>query len=188
MWRLVWMLMLAGLFAAIGCEQKPADRTPGKVTSEDVRRDAGQAAKTAAEYSRQTKEEFPKKLETQPADRTPGKVASEDVRHDAGQPVKAVSEYYQRTKDVFQKRLETQLDEMDAKIARLREKGRNLQTAAKANWDQKMAELDVTRDAARVKLDVVVHSNVEAWKDVQKGAEMAYDDLDQAFRNASKEF
>ena len=54
--RLVWMLMLAGLLAASGCERKSGDRAPGKVTSEDVRRDAGQAAETAAEYSRQTKE------------------------------------------------------------------------------------------------------------------------------------
>ena len=29
--RFVWMASLAGLFAAIGCEQKPADRFPGKV-------------------------------------------------------------------------------------------------------------------------------------------------------------
>ncbi|MGO8753126.1 MAG: hypothetical protein ACLQNE_44860 [Thermoguttaceae bacterium] len=35
MYRFVWMLMLAGLLAASGCEQKPADRTPGKVTSGD---------------------------------------------------------------------------------------------------------------------------------------------------------
>ena len=65
MHRLVWMLILAGLFASSGCEQKPADRTPGKVTPEDVRRDAGQAVNTAAEYSQQTKEEFQKKLEAQ---------------------------------------------------------------------------------------------------------------------------
>jgi hypothetical protein len=47
--RFVWMMSLAGLLAAIGCEQTPANRTPGKVTSEDVRRDAGRAAKTVAE-------------------------------------------------------------------------------------------------------------------------------------------
>ena len=62
--RFVWMAMLAGVFAAIGCEQKSADPAPKKVTSEDVRSDAGQAAETAAEFSRQTKEEFQKKLET----------------------------------------------------------------------------------------------------------------------------
>ena len=102
--RFVWVLMLAGLFAAIGCEQKPADRTPGKVTSEDVRRDAGQAVETAAEYSQQTKEEF-------------------------------------------QKDLEAQLNELDAKIAKLREKGRDLKDEAKANWDRKMADLETKRDA-----------------------------------------
>ena len=61
--RLVWMLMLAGLVAVVGCERKPADRTPGKVTSEDVRRDAGQAVNTAVEFSQQAKEEFQRKLD-----------------------------------------------------------------------------------------------------------------------------
>jgi len=57
------MLMQAGLLMACGCEQKPAVQTPGKVTSEDVRRDAGQAVKTAAEFSQQAKEEFQKSLD-----------------------------------------------------------------------------------------------------------------------------
>ena len=52
------VLLLAGLVAVVGCERKPADRTPGKVTSEDVRRDAGQAVNTAVEFSQQAKEEF----------------------------------------------------------------------------------------------------------------------------------
>ena len=143
--RFVWMLMLAGLFAALGCEQKPGDRTAGKVTSEDVRRDAGQAAKTAAEYSQQTKEEF-------------------------------------------QKKLEAQLNELDAKIAKLREKGRDLKDKAKADWDQKMAGLETKRDAARAKLAEVGHASAEAWKDVRKGAQAAWDELDKAFRDASKEF
>ena len=143
--RFVWMLMLAGLFAVLGCEQKPGDRTPGKVTPEDVRRDAGQAAKTAVEYSQQAKEEF-------------------------------------------QKKLETQLNELDAKIVKLREKGRDLKDQAKADWDRKMAELKTKREAVSAKLAEVGHSSAEAWKDVWKGAQSAYDDLDQAFRDASKEF
>ena len=143
--RFVWMLMLAGLFAASGCEQKPGGRTPGKVTSDDMRRDAGQAAKTAVEYSQQAKQEF-------------------------------------------QKKLETQLNELDAKIAKLREKGRDLKDKAKADWDRKMAELETKREAASAKLAEVGHSSAEAWKDVQKGALSAYDDLDKAFRDAAKEF
>ena len=143
--RFTWMLVLAGLLVVLGCEQKPADRTPGKVTSEDVRRDAGQAAETAAEYSRQTKDEF-------------------------------------------QKKLDTRLKELDAEIAKLREKGSTLKDEAKANWDRKMADLETKRDAARAKLAEVAYSSAEAWKDVQKGAQSASDELDQAFRDASREF
>jgi LPS O-antigen subunit length determinant protein (WzzB/FepE family) len=139
------MLTLAGLLAAIGCERKPADRTPGKVTSEDVHRDAGQAVNTAVEYSQQTKEEF-------------------------------------------QENLDTQLKELDAKIIAIREKGRDLKDQAKADWDRKMTELETKREAAHAKLAEVGHSTAEAWKDVRKGAQSAWDELDNAFRDAAKEF
>jgi hypothetical protein len=145
MTRLVWTLVLAGLFTALGCEQRPADRKPGKVTSEDVRRDVDQAAQTAADYSRQTKDEF-------------------------------------------QKKLEGQLNELDAKIAKLREKGRDLKDKAKTDWNRKMAELETKRDAAHAKLAEAGRASGEAWKDVRKGAQSAYDDLAKAFRDASKEF
>ena len=143
--RFVSMLMLTGLLAALGCERKPADRTPEKVTSEDVRRDAGQAVETAAEFSQQTKEEF-------------------------------------------QKKLETQLKESDAEIAKLREKGRELKDDAKAKWEPKLADLEKKRDVARAKLAEVGSASAEAWKDVQKGAQAAWGELDQAFRDASREF
>ena len=143
--RFVWKLMLAASLAAIGCEQRPADQTPGKVTSEDVRRDAGQAAKTGAEFSQQTKEEF-------------------------------------------QKKLESRLKDLDAEIAKLREKGHDLKDKSKADWDRKMAELETKRDAARTKLAEVGRSSGEAWKDLRKGAQSAWDELDKAFRDASREF
>lgn len=143
--RFAWMLMLAGLLAALGCEQKPADPTPGKVTSEDVLRDAGHAVKTAGEYSQQTKEEF-------------------------------------------QKKFENQLSELDAKIATLREKGRDLKDEAKVKWDQKMADLETKREAASAKLTEVGGSSDEAWKDVRQGAQSAWDELDKAVRDASQEF
>ncbi len=143
--RFIWMLALAGLLAACGCERNPADQTPGKVMSEEVRRDAGQAAETAVEYSRQTKEEF-------------------------------------------QKKLEARLKELDAEIAKLHEKGRDLKDQAKTSWDQKMADLEKKRDVARAKLTEVRDSSAAAWTDVQKGAQSAWDELDKAFREASQEF
>ena len=145
MYRFLWMLTLVGLLTASGCERKATDGVPGKVTSEDVRRDASQAAETAAEYSRQTKDEF-------------------------------------------QNKLETRLKELDAEIAKLQERGRDLKDQAKADWDRKMVDLETKRDAARGKLDEVRDSSAEAWNDVQKGAQSAWDDLDKAFREASREF
>jgi hypothetical protein len=182
------MLMLAGLFAAPGCEQKPAEPMSGKITFKDVHRDAGQIAKPAVEHPQQTKEEPPKTLEVQRIDQAPEKDTSRDVRRDTNEDVKAVSESAKQDKAVFQKKLEAQLDKLDIKIGQLRAKGSNLAAAAKENWEQRMAELDVKRDAARAKLDKVVHASAEAWNDVQNAAESAYDDLDGAIRNAWRAF
>jgi len=143
--RFGWMLTLVGLFAASGCDGEPADRTPGRVTSDDVRRDAGKAVDTAAEYSQQAKDEF-------------------------------------------QKKLAVRLEELDGEIAQLREKGRDLQDEARITWDRKIAELEVKRDAARVKLTEVGQSGEEAWKDLRKGAQSAWDELDKAIQEASREF
>ena len=139
------VLALAGFATIIGCEQKTTDRTPDKVTSEDVQRDAGKAVDTVAEFSQQTKEEF-------------------------------------------QTRLEGRLEKLDGEITALREKGRDLKDEAKADWDRKLADLEVKREAARAKLAEVKQSSAEAWKDVQHGAQSAWDDLEQAFQDASREF
>ena len=145
MFRFVSVLMLFGLVAAIGCEQKPADRTAGKVTSDDVRRDAGRAAETASEYSQQSKEEF-------------------------------------------QKKLDARLKRAGRRNRQAPREGRDLKDQGKAHWDQKLTELETKRDAARAKLAEVRGSSVEAWKDLRKGAQSAYDDLDKGFRDASREF
>ena len=140
-----YVVILTGLFLVVGCEQKPADLAPKKVTSEDVRREAGQAINAAVEYSRQTKDEF-------------------------------------------QKSLEARLKELDAEIVKLQEKGRDLMDQAKVKWDQKMADLETKREAARGKLTEVGTSSAEAWKDVRKGAQSAWEDLNKAFHDASREF
>jgi TolA-binding protein len=145
MFRLVSISMLAGLIAAGGCQRTPADPTSGKVTSADVRRDAGQAVNTAVKFSQQAKEDF-------------------------------------------QKNLDSQLKNMDAEIAKLRAKSRELKDDAKANWDRKLADLEAKRDAARAKLAEVGQSSAEAWKDVQQGAKSAWAELDKAIRDASREF
>jgi TolA-binding protein len=137
--------MLAGLIAVTGCEQPSSVPTSGKVTSEDVRHDAGKAVDTATEFSQQTKAEF-------------------------------------------QKKLEVRLKELDAEMVVLREKGRDLKDEAKMKWEEKLVELETKRDTARAKLAEVGESSAEAWKDLQKGAQAAWNDMDKAFSEASLEF
>jgi hypothetical protein len=107
--RSAWIILSLGLLIGTGCEQKPVDVTPAKVTPADVQRDVGQAVDSAAKYSQQTKEDF-------------------------------------------QKGLESRLHELDGELARLREKGRDLQDEAKANWDRKMIELETKREAVSARL------------------------------------
>jgi len=119
---------------------------------------------------------------------TPAKVTSEDVRHDAGKAVDTAAEFSQQTKDEFQQKLEARLKELDVELAVLREKGRDLKDEAKVKWDQKLVELETKRDTARAKLAEVSESSAEAWKDLQKGAQAAWNDMDKAFSEASREF
>lgn len=137
--------ILLGLSMFIGCEQKPADRTTGQVTSEDVQRDVGQAINTTVEFS-------------------------EQVRDD------------------YQKKLSAKLEEADGEIKKLRERGSDLKDQARENWEKTMADLEKKRDAARTRLEEVGHSSAEAWKEVQKGAESAWAELDKSFREAASKF
>jgi hypothetical protein len=117
-----------------------------------------------------------------------GTITSEDVRHDVGQAVNTAGKYSWQKKDEFEKALAAGLADLDAKIDKLREKGRNLTGQAKADWDRTMADLETTRVAARAKLVEVRSSSEQAWKDTQQGAQSAWHDLDNAFQAASREF
>lgn len=126
--------------------------------------------------------------EPKPAVPTPGTTTSGDVRRDVDEAAETAVEFSQEKKEEFQKKLDEQIQGVEAEIAKLREKGGELKDEAKTDWDQKMADLETKRDAARAKLAEVGASTAEAWKDVQKGAQSAWEELDQAFREASREF
>jgi len=143
--RCIWFLILAVVLTVIGCEPKPVDPAPGKVTSVDVRRDVGKALDTTGKSVEQTKEDF-------------------------------------------QRSLNARINELEVEIAKLREKGKELKDENKSNWDRIVADLETKREAARIKLDEIGHSSAEAWKDIQKGAQSAWDELDKAFHEAANKF
>jgi len=143
MLRVFYVMMLAGFVAVMGCEQKSADSAPKKVTSEDVRHDAGQAAQTAAAYSWQTKEEFQEKLESRLKELDAEIARLGEKGHDRKNEAKA--KWDQKMKE-----LETKRDAARAKLAEVRDSSaeawKDLQKGAQSAWD----ELDKAfRDASQ---------------------------------------
>ncbi len=139
-----WLMMLAGFIAVTGCEQKSSDQTPGKVTSEDVRRDAGQAVDTAAKFSQQTKEEFQKRLEAR-LEELDVKIA--ELR-EKGKDLKdeAKANWDQKLAD-----LETKRDAARAKLAEVgqssAEAWKDVQQGAQSAWDDlEQAFQDASRE------------------------------------------
>jgi TolA-binding protein len=116
------------------------------------------------------------------------KPTSEEVRRDIGKAADSVAEYSEQTKQDYQRSLDTRIKEMEVEIEKLRLKGDALKDQAKDGWNQRIAELEIKRDAAIAQLAEVGRSSAEAWKDVQKGAQSAWAELDKAFHEASSEF
>jgi hypothetical protein len=121
-------------------------------------------------------------------DSTHENVSSDDVRRDVKKAADTAANFSEQSKEEFKKGLDDRLKALESEIAKLREKGNELMGKAKDDWAQRSAELEIKRDAVLTKLDEVSRSTAEAWKDVQEGAQTAWDELDKAFRQAAKEF
>ncbi len=121
-------------------------------------------------------------------DKPPGTITGESLRRDADEAVQAAADLSLAAKEKFQQDLEAQLESLDADLATLREKGRDLTDAAKANWQQMMTDLETKRKAAGEQLAKVTQSGQEAWGELQKGAQAAWEDLSKAVQEAARKF
>jgi TolA-binding protein len=138
------VVVLSGLAVILGCEQKPSDKTPSTVTSEDVRRDAGQAVDTAVEFSQQAKEAFQRRLESR-LDEMGGKIAG---LREKGSDLKdqAKIDWDRKLAD-----LETKRDAARGKLAEVgqssAEAWKDVQQGAQAAWDDlEQAFQDASRE------------------------------------------
>lgn len=141
--RSIWMIFSLALLMATGCEQKPVDAAPGKVTPADVRRDAGQAIDSAAKYSQQTKEEFQKVLEARLHELDGEFARLREKGHDLQDDAKA-------NWDRKMTELETKREAVSAKLAEVgqssTEAWKDMQKGAQSAWE----DLDKAfREAAR---------------------------------------
>lgn len=93
-----------------------------------------------------------------------------------------------QTKEEFEGVLEAALAKLEEEIHELRVKTGALEKAARAEWDEKLAELDAKRKSARDKLDEIATSTGEAWEHLKEGATKAWEDLEAAVREARSGF
>jgi chromosome segregation ATPase len=123
-----------------------------------------------------------------PVEHTVRKVTAEDVRRDAESAADTATRAAIQAREELETRLTAGLADLDAEIARLREKGNALTDAAKTRWNERMADIEAKRGAARKKLDELGSSTGEAWARLEKGAQAAWGDVQKAVEEASKEF
>jgi len=122
-----------------------------------------------------------------PVEHTVRKVTIEDVRRDTDKAVDTATSAAVQAKEDFEMRFKASLAEMDVEIAKLRERGLALKDEASVRWDEKMAGLKAKQKVAREKLEELGTSTGEAWGQLEKGAQSAWDDVKKAFQDAAKE-
>ena len=123
-----------------------------------------------------------------PVEHTVRKVIPEDVERDTAKAMDTVTKAATQAKEDLEARLKSSLADMDAEITKLQEKGLALKDEAKARWNEKMADLKTKQEAARKKVEELGKSTGEAWERLEAGAQAAWDDVQKAFQEASKEF
>ncbi|MCY3004655.1 MAG: hypothetical protein NTV29_01610 [Planctomycetota bacterium] len=118
----------------------------------------------------------------------PSKVTIDDVKRDATASMNTTAAYSQQEKDKLLAEMKDKIAIIDANIVKLRLKGTDLASDAKANWDLKMAALDEKRKSANEKLSEMGGATSRAWPDVEAGARSAWEELSKAVQEASNEF
>lgn len=111
------------------------------------------------------------------------KAEKHEAAKEAAHSAKTEVQTAQADKEEFQKKMEHRLKNLEAEIAKLREKGRDLKGDSLSEWDRKIAALNTKLDTARTRLSEVAHNSAEAWNDLQKNAQAAWDDVEKAFEN-----
>jgi len=123
-----------------------------------------------------------------PVEHTVRKVTIDDVRRDADKAVDTATAAAVQAKEDFEMRFKTSLAEIEVEMGKLHDKGLALKDEASARWSERMADLKAKQTVAREKLDELRTSTGEAWVQVEKAAQSAWDDLRKAFEEATKEF
>jgi hypothetical protein len=100
-----------------------------------------------------------------------------DAENATAAAAKATTEAVIAKRDEYAREMNNQLDELDAKLAELKDRAVQAEGQAKKNLDKKLDEAKVKRDAAAKQLEELKLASAERWEKIKVGMGKAVDDL-----------
>ena len=91
-------------------------------------------------------------------------------------------------KEALIQKLEAKMDAWKADADKLAAKAREADADARLEIESHMDKLKMMRQAAEDRLTKLRHAGNGAWHDLREGAEKAFDDMNDAMRNALAQF
>lgn len=114
-------------------------------------------------------------------------LTADDVKKETKEAFEATKHYTVQQKETLHDKMQHELDEMKAKIARLKMDAARTTDKGKAETKKHIKELDKKAEAAGNRLEELKSSTAEAWDDVKSGTNKAFNDLKQSYRKALKD-
>lgn len=115
-------------------------------------------------------------------------VTSQDVVRNAEETVEAAGALAEQTKDEYIRELNDQLADLDEEMEALDNRATTLTDEAAAEWEETRTDLQEHRRQVQERLDELQSASGEAWRDLREGTDAAWDELQQAFDDASEHF
>jgi flagellar hook-basal body complex protein FliE len=91
-------------------------------------------------------------------------------------------------KSAYAQKFEAKLDQWRAEIDKLQAKAKEASADTKLKYQEEIDELRAKQKKAEQKLDQLGEARGKAWEDVKSGVDAAWDDLENAVRNAAERF
>jgi hypothetical protein len=91
-------------------------------------------------------------------------------------------------KEVYAKKMQAQLDEWGAEIEVLKARADKVKADARVDYQKKIEELRLKKQAAGEKLATLRKAGDGAWEDLKTGVESAWDSLGKAVKAAASRF
>jgi chromosome segregation ATPase len=90
--------------------------------------------------------------------------------------------------DAYQEKIEARLERIAAEIAGLRAIADEAKADARLRLYDEIEDLQAKQQRLRERLEALRTAGDSAWEDIRTGVELAWTDLEKAFRQASKRF